>query len=104
LDFVRFLGYRSRVPRGIAPPWVGGLPVREYAIVRGSGHPLPLDIQTGGPALELMLGAKSMATNGQRTNVSRVICQKRSLRPYFVGTNFSSPSLWLLRYIQSVFD
>jgi hypothetical protein len=55
--------------------WVGGLPVRESAIIEAQDTHFSLHIQTGGPALELMLGAKSMATNGR---MSRVVCQKRN--------------------------
>jgi hypothetical protein len=39
---------------------------------------------------------------------TRVLCQKRfkakNSRPISLGTTFSSPSIWLPRYIQSIFD
>jgi hypothetical protein len=41
------------------------------------------------------------------SRVQRAFSAKSEIFPrntYFVGTKFSSPSLWLLRYIQSIFD
>jgi hypothetical protein len=46
-------------------------------------------------------GAKS--SGHQQLNVPRYLL-KAKFSPYFVGTKFSSPSLWQLRYIQSIFD
>jgi hypothetical protein len=93
----------SRVPWGTHSPGAGGLPICRVCDRRGPGYTLLVGYSNWWSCARAdAWRQKSMATSGQ---ISRVICQKRNIPTLFRGTSkISSPSLWLLRYIQPIFD